>query len=290
MLLTTTLVFGACQQNEETNEQVNEEITIEVEKNQEKIVSLNGAISEIICELGRGDEIVGVDVASTFPEWLTDSATVLGHANTLTVEGILNLQPTVVMTTVGSLKPEIESAIKNAGIELIAFNQEFSVEGTKSLVLEVAEFLNEGYKAQEINQNIDGVVSEIAAFDNPPSVLFIYARGAGTLMVAGKDTPMDQIVQLAKGENSITDFSDFKPLTEEALLGANPDVILMFDKGLQSLNGFEGLVNAVPAIAETNAGKNNGVIAMDGAFLTSFGPRLGNAAKELNALLTPYAK
>jgi iron complex transport system substrate-binding protein len=37
----------------------------------------------------------------------------------------------------------------------------------------------------------------------------------------------------------------------------------------------------VPGIANTNAGRNRKIIAMDGQLLTGFGPRLGKAALEL---------
>jgi len=114
-----------------------------------------------------------------------------------------------------------------------------------------------------------------------PKVLFIYARGAGNLMVAGSGTPLHSMIELAGAENAASALTDFKPLTPEALLTTNPDVILMFDKGLQSLGGVDGLLK-IEGIATTNAGKNKKVVTMDGQYLSGFGPRVGDAVVELH--------
>jgi iron complex transport system substrate-binding protein len=118
-------------------------------------------------------------------------------------------------------------------------------------------------------------------------VLFIYARGAGSLMVAGKKTSVDAVISLSGAKNALTSFEDFKPLTAESLVLANPDIILMFNSGVQSLGGLNGLVQ-VQGLAQTNAGKNKRIIEMDGQLLTGFGPRLPLALKELIEKMNAY--
>src|SRR3546814_12365153 len=100
------------------------------------------------------------------------------------------------------------------------------------------------------------------------------------MMVAGENTQMEQVIHMAGGQNAVRGFEDFKPLTAESLVAANPDVILLFDSGLSSLGGIAGLLE-VQGVAETNAGKARKVVEMDGQFLTGFGPRLGKAILEL---------
>lgn len=92
------------------------------------------------------------------------------------------------------------------------------------------------------------------------------------------------MIELAGAENAVSGFSDFKPLTAEALVAANPDVILLFDSGLESLSGATGMMG-VPGVAETQAGKNQAFISMDGQLLSGFGPRVGEAARLLNERL-----
>ncbi|NBL65058.1 ABC transporter substrate-binding protein [Flavobacterium sp. NST-5] len=266
--------------------------TIEIESQQttetQKIVSLNGAVTEIVAALGHEKEIVGVDVTSTFPESVKNTAKDLGHVRSLSIENIVALQPTMILATEKDLSPELAEKIKNAGIQSSIFKQDFSVEGTKKLVAEVAGVLkHENFKS--ITEKIDADLQKIQPIEKAPKILFIYARGAGTLMVAGKNTPVEKAIAIAGGQNAITEFEDFKPLTPESLIKGNPDVILMFTSGLESVGGVDGLLK-IQGIAQTNAGKNKKIIAMDGALLSGFGPRVGEAAAELNAALIKETK
>lgn len=112
-------------------------------------------------------------------------------------------------------------------------------------------------------------------------MLFIYARGTGVMMVAGKDTNIDAIIKLAGGKNTAQGFSKFKPYTTESLVNANPDLILMFDFGYKSLGGAAGILK-MPGVSLTNAGKNRRIVEMNGELLTGFSTRLAQAITQLN--------
>jgi iron complex transport system substrate-binding protein len=251
-------------------------------KNSLKIVSLNGTLSEIIVSLGLQANLVGVDITSTYPASLNKLPKV-GHNRNLSAEGILALQPNLIIGIAKDIKPELAQQFKSAGIKMMLFNQDFSFSGTQKLVLAVADSLKQSHKASAIINKIEKDMATAKPFIKPnikPKTLFIYARGTGTMMVAGNGTQVQKMVQLAGGQNATTGFKDFKPLTAESLVLANPDVILLFDTGLESLGGANGLQN-VPGIAQTNAGKNKRIIVMDGQLLCGFGPRLGLAVAEL---------
>lgn len=277
-IFAATLSLLACNKKE-TNQSSTDAIENEAEQNQ-KIVSLNGAISEALVILGAESQIIGVDVTSTYPESLKTKATDLGHVRSITAESILSLKPNVVFATSKDVNPTLNEQLKAANVSLKIINQEYSTEGTKNLITEIAKFLKkENY--QPLLENIDRQIAEIKPFEKKPKVLFIYARGAGNLMVAGKETPLHHMIELAGADNAAATITDFKPLTPEALLTINPDVILLFDTGLQSLGGIDGLLK-VEGISATNAGKNQKIITMDGQLLSGFGPRLGEAVVELH--------
>lgn len=264
------------------------ELTKTTEVMKEKIVSLSGTTTEIICSLGLQDEIVGVDVTSTYPEAMKKLPSV-GHNRSMSAEAIIALAPSIVIGVNENVKPELIEQLKSAKIKVLLFDLETSVEGTKALIKKVADSLGKADKVQAIIEGIDADLKEKVALTKKTKVLFIYARGAGTMMVAGDHTYMTAMINLAGGENAINGFEDFKPLTPESLLQANPDVILMFDSGIESLGGIEGLLK-VPGVAMTNAGKKKQVIEMDGQFLTGFGPRLGKAITELSKKLDAVNK
>ncbi|WCM41974.1 ABC transporter substrate-binding protein [Flavobacterium sp. CBA20B-1] len=272
-----TMVLVSCNQKSST-ENNGTNTANEPAINTSRIVSLNGAVTETLAALDASEKIVGRDVTSTFPNDL--KATDLGHVRSITAESILALQPTVVFGTTKDMNPNLNEQLKKANVPLVLIDQEYSVEGTKQLITQVASKLNkENY--QPLLDHISTKISTIQPFAKKPKVLFIYARGAGNLMVAGKQTPLHNMIELAGAENAAAALTDFKPLTPEALLTTNPDVILMFDSGLQSVGGVDGLLK-IDGIAATNAGKNKKVVTMDGQLLSGFGPRLGEAVIELH--------
>ena len=281
IVLAAAVSLIACNKKE-NNVTTTDSTENQVDQNQ-KVVSLNGAISETLAALGAESQIVGVDVTSTYPESLKTKATDLGHVRSITAESILSLQPTVVFATSKDVNPTLNEQLKAANIQLVIVDQEYSVDGTKKLITDVANYLKKD-NVQPILDNIDKQIATVKPFEKKPKVLFIYARGAGNLMVAGKETPLHQMIELAGAENAAASLTDFKPLTPEALLTNNPDVIVMFDSGLESLGGVDGLLK-VEGIAATNAGKNKKIITMDGQLLSGFGPRLGEAVVELNQKL-----
>jgi iron complex transport system substrate-binding protein len=253
---------------------------------QPRIITLNGAITEMVCALGHQDNIVATDVTSTFPSTLKVKD--LGHVRTLSIESIMALKPTLILATEKDMNPDLAAKLKASGVKTHIFKQVFSIQGTKDLIKEVATVLGEK-NFTALQSAIDKKVKTAKAIPSKPKVLFIYARGAGMLMVAGKNTPVDKMISFAGGQNAVTGFEDYKPLTPEALLANNPDYILFFDKGLQSVGGIEGALK-IEGLAKTKAGKNKNIIAMDGALLSGFGPRVGEGIVELNQLLSKNAQ
>lgn len=248
----------------------------------QKIVSLNGTVSEILAGIGMADNVIGTDITSNYPESMKSKPKV-GHNRNISAEGILALQPEIVTGIATDLKPELITQLKGAGIKLVLFTQTFSPDGTRKLIRDVAQAFGKPQQAETLINKLNADLSGAAKVNKAttkPKVLFIYARGTGTMMVAGDDTQMAQLIELAGGVNAVKGFTNFKPLTPEALVAANPDVILLFTSGMESLGGPAGLLN-IQGVNQTEAGKNKRFITMDGELMSSFGPRLGLAVKEL---------
>lgn len=247
-----------------------------------RIISLSGTLTEIIHVLGEGDKITAVDITSSYPEDMGDTKK-LGHTSTIKAEGLISLNPTHVLLEKGTIDENIVSQVESAGINVLIFEREYTVKGTKELIKEVAAQLN-----TEVNKNsfseIDKKLAQVESLPNRPKILFIYGRGAGNLMVAGENTALQSVIELAGGQNAVSGFESFKPLSNEVLIESNPDFILLFDSAKKSLNGMEGILN-IPGVGETNAGKNKNILFMDGQLLSGFGPRLGAAVYKLNQKL-----
>lgn len=251
---------------------------------QQRIISLGGAITETVDALGYGSKIVAVDVTSTYPAYITKLPKI-SQNRTVSTEGIISFSPDLVLAPEGSISKAIASQLKSAGIRLLVIKQEFSKAGAVAFIRQIAAALNDVAKGEELAKQTEMVVNhalnKVKQNSKSPKVLFIYARGAGVMMVAGKDTNIDAIINLAGGKNAAQGFSKFKPYTTEALVNANPDIILMFDFGYKSLGGA-GSILKMPGVALTNAGRNKRIVEMDGELLVNFSTRLAQAITQLN--------
>src|SRR5699024_4548423 len=170
-VLLTVVLLTACKNNTSKDTKTTAEQSAQTEQ---RIVSLNGAITEIVCALGHGDQLVGRDVTSTYPEWVQDSVKDLGHVRSLTMEALIAQKPTVVLASSRDMNPDLEKMIKDSGVEFKIFEQDFSVKGTKKLIKEVAAFIG-NKNTQPMIDKIDQQLKAVHAFETTPKVLFVYA-------------------------------------------------------------------------------------------------------------------
>ncbi|MFA4866855.1 MAG: ABC transporter substrate-binding protein [Pedobacter sp.] len=254
-------------------------------KAQKRIITLSGALTETVDALGYGAQIVAVDVTSTYPAYINKLPKV-SKDRAVSAEGIISFAPDLVLAPENAISKSLEYQLKSAKIKVVIIKQEFSAKGAPVFIKQVAAALGNPAKGEQLAKqteiSINKALADVKKNSKSPKVLFLYARGTGVMMVAGKDTSMDAIIRLAGGKNAAQGFSKFKPYTTEALVNANPDIILMFDFGYKSLGGINSILK-MPGVMLTNAGKNKKIIEMNGELLINFSARLGEAISELNS-------
>ena len=251
-----------------------------------RIVTLGGTITETVFALGAGDRIVGVDASSSFPEAVNRLPKVAYHRR-LSAEGVLSLAPTLIIATTEAGPPEAIAQLEGAGVEVLVLPHEPTVAGAVAKIEGIAAALDLEARGARLIRTLEEDLRRVRSSVPTAArarVLFLYARGQGTLMVAGGETAAETMIGLAGGDNAVQGYSGYKPLTSEAAVAAAPDVVLLMDSGLESVGGAEGLW-ALPGLELTPAGRQGRVLAMDGLLLLGFGPRLGEAALALNRAL-----
>jgi len=103
----------------------------------------------------------------------------------------------------------------------------------------------------------------------------LYLRGGSAVyLIGGKGSGTDSLIAAIGGIDAGAEKFEnpFTPMSAEAIATLNPDVFLVMSKGLESVGGVDGLI-ALPGIAQTQAGKNRAIVAVDDSLLLSFGPR-----------------
>ncbi len=250
----------------------------------DRLVSIDGSLTEIIYALGAEADLVGVDTTSTYPAAATELPDV-GYMRALSAEGILSLAPDRVITTADAGPADALSQLQAAGIEIDILDNTPSLAGLISKIQSTATVLGRRKAGDDLAAQVEADVEQaqtaIAEQLGPLNVMFVMDGGSRGFQVAGRDTLANGVLDVAGFTNVFADIQGYKPLTPEAAINANPDVILVF----HSQKSLDELA-ANPALSLTLAVQNGQLYNVDDLDLLSFGPRLGTALQALLERMT----
>lgn len=234
-----------------------------------RVVALANGSAEIIAALGYQSILVGRDVASSIPELA--SIPIDNPSHTISVEKVLSQKPDLVLIDSNSSPQTAIDTLKKSGIRFLTISNPFSLVGVGTKEMEVAAAIGTPVAGEKL-------ASQIAKTSYPSTkikVAFLYIRGTSSIyLIGGKGSGADSLLS-AIGMRDVGAEKlphPFNAMTAEELIAMQPDVLLLMTKGLQSVNGIEGLIQ-LPGIAQTPAGKNRAVVTVDDSLLLSFGPR-----------------
>ena len=259
-------------------------------RDSKRVVSIGGAVTEIVYALGLSDRVIAVDSTSRHPGDVTSKPNV-GYMRRLAAEPILALDPSLVLAVEDSGPPAVLDQLREAGLSVVLIPDDPSPQGAIDKIARVAAALDEQAKGQalmaRLRVELDALGTMVATLQSRPRVLFLLSvGGGGAPLAAGRTTSAAGIIELAGGTNSVDAFEGYKPLSPEAVVAAAPDVILVTNRSLGLLGGEAGLLG-IPEIALTPAGQSRRIVAMDGLLLLGFGPRIGFAIEQLATRLHP---
>lgn len=254
----------------------------------QRIVTAGSALTETVCALGDCDKIIASDRTSLYPAHIQQLPSI-GYRGGINAEGILSLKPTLVIAEKDYVEDAVLQQLTASGVKLVIIDRKYTFNDTKKFIAQIATALGRDAEGKKLIAKIEGELAEANAMlkktTTVPKVLSIYNRGTSTISVAGKNT-FGEILSYAGATSAVSDVEGYKPLNTEALIAANPDYLLMVSMGLESLGGIEGALK-IPGVAQTTAGKKKQIVSIESLKLTNFGPRFGEAVKELVVLIHP---
>lgn len=253
-----------------------------------RIVSLGGAITEIIYELNLQKYLVGVDATSNYPTE-TNRYPRVGYARTLSVEGVLSLNPTHILATEDVGPPAfIRSMKSNKKINFEILDSEYSFNGLIKRIQRIAALgaaePDKEKLIRKLNQSWKEAYLDHRIVDQQPKVLFLLSHQASRILVSGRDTGAAAMIHYAGGLNAMSSYVGYKPLNIEALIQANPDVILMTNQTVSLLGGIQGLLKN-RSLDSVAAIRNHRLISIDANQLLGFGPRMPQTVLDLRRVL-----
>lgn len=252
-----------------------------------RIVSIGGAVTEILYALGADEAVAAVDTTSTFPPAAHDKPDV-GYMRALSAEGTLSVGPDLVLAEEGAGPPEAIAVLK-AAVRVATIPNTPTVDGVVAKIRAVGDAVDRTGAAETLARGVErrfaALASDVARVERRKRVLFLLSASGGRLMAGGRGSTADAIIRLAGGVNAADAMDGFKPMVDEAVMAAAPDVIVMMSRGEHAMT--PDALFALPALAGTPAATGRALIVMDGLYLLGFGPRTPDAARDLAAALYP---
>lgn len=253
-----------------------------------KLVTIGPAVTQTVFALGAGDRVVGVDDSSTaLPE--ASKLRSVGYQRALSAEGVLSLGAGMLLGSAEAGPPGVLEQLKQAGMKVETFANEPTVEAARSRIQTIAERLGIPEQGKALVAKLDADLARAAGRaaqvkgTKPPRVLAIYARGAGTMMVAGAGSVADTLIRLTGAVNAAGDLQGYKPLGAEAVVAAAPDFVLLPAGSVPTVGGEEGLAK-LPGLSQVKGWK---LVTVDDVDFMGLGPGLGKAVVRVQDAVAP---
>ena len=253
-----------------------------------RVAVAGGSLVEILYALGEQDHIVAVDRTSNYPE-AAKQLPQIGYVRNISAEGLLSLEPTFVLGEHDTGPPEVVEQLARLGVDMLLVPEQFSVAGIRAKIRCVAAAMGADAAGEALAASLlAGVVglSEEApgegAAPRPRGVVLLGLR-EGAPIAAGFNTSGEGLLSMA-GAVNLMDFEGWKPVSVEVMAAAEPEFIVIPNRGVQMAGGLQALLEH-PALRLTPAARERRVIAMDGMAMLGFGPRTVRAAAELRTRL-----
>lgn len=246
---------------------------------QERIVCISKQYSEIIYALGAEENIVAVDVSSTYPPEIKQLPTI-GYHRALAAEPILSMEPTLILED-NNIGPEhVVTQLKQLQIPMKHFGKyENTIAGTDSLIREMGSYFHKEEKAEELCKKLDANMQlakkEALRYEKKPKVLTIHFGQANNIyLVMTKNSTAGKMIAWAGGEMAVDGERGMTQFSPEVVAKSDPDVILLTDFGYDRLGSTEE-VGTLPGISSTRAFQEGKVYRVEEHDMVYLGPRTG---------------
>ena len=230
----------------------------------ERIASFGPSNTEILTALGLADKLVAVDAYSANIEGIPADLQ-LFDMMTPDAEKILQLNPDILFVT-GMSKADGDDPykpIKDAGICVIYIPSSVSIEDITEDIRYIASVVGENEKGEEIVGQMEAAVTAVKAVGDTvveKKSVYFEISAAPYMYSFGSGVFLNEMIKLVGATNVLASQNAWISVTDEAVLAANPDVILT------SVNYIDNPVEEIMARSSWDAltaVKNNQVYYID---------------------------
>jgi len=252
-----------------------------------RIVSLSPALTEVLFAVGCGDRVVLRDGWSDFPEASRSIPAVRGFVPS--AESILAAHPDLVLTHFPP--PALRVALDGAGVRWRAFAPS-DLAGVSASFRAIGSACGQAAAGDRMASAFDARLADISrrvATAHRPRVFYEMDAGdGGRPYTIGEHAFGNEVLKTAGAVNVFGgDGQSWFQVSTEALLGADPDAILLADADSMEQPQSPAAVAARPGWSALRAVRQGHVFALRADWVSRPGPRLVKGIELIARILHP---
>jgi len=254
----------------------------------ERIVSAAPNLTEILFALGLEEKIVGVTAHCNYPP-AAAKKTKIGTFWQPDIEAVIAAKPDLVITVGFEQQKNLAERLNRLGYKTLTVNIE-KISDLFEAIKKIGIATGREYDANIMVRSIKNRLDEMAALigtKDKVSVLWVVQREP--LRVAGRDTFINEIIELAGGENAMgPTVYKYPPIGAEQVIACKPDVIIQPTMGQENLaEQQEKALRYWRRFSGAPAVKDGRIYVINGDIVSRLGPRLPEAAETIAGCLRP---
>lgn len=263
--------------------------TVELAGTPQRIVSLSPSTTEILFTIGAGEQVVGRDEFSLYPEEALEVTNIGAMWDELPSEAILALEPDLVVAAQIITEDQV-AALRDLGLNVYWQANPLTYEELWENLRDFGRLT--GHEAETetlitgLEARVKAVQEKTGSVSERPSVFYeLDATDPSNPWTAGSGTFIDYIINQAGGTNAASALQgDYAQISSEQLIAVDPDIILLADAPYGTTPES---VAARPGWDAITAVKENALYPIDPNIMSVPGPRLVDALEETARLLHP---
>lgn len=252
-----------------------------------KIISLAPSNTEILYALGAGPDVIGRDDFSDYPAEVKSLPSVGGNMSKYNLEEIASLQPDLVLAASLNTPEQIKS-LEDLKLNVFVLANPTTLDGLYANLATVGTLTGHASDASKLVDSLKQrvkVVSDAASkVTSTPRVFYeLDATDPSKPWTAGPGSFIDTLIKMAGSVNVAAAMkSDYAQFSQEDLIAANPDVILLGDS---AYNVTPDQVAKRPGWGSIKAVQENKVFTFDDNLVSRPGPRLVDGLETIYKIL-----
>ncbi|MBB2508645.1 Vitamin B12-binding protein [Staphylococcus cohnii subsp. cohnii] len=246
------------------------------------IISLMPSNTEILYELGLGDDVIGVSTVDDYPKEVKDKKQF--DAMKLNKESLMKAKPDLILAheSQKATNDKVLKGLKDNGVKVVYVKDAQSIDEMYESFMQIGKVTHKEKASKklvkETKQNIERVKNSVPD-DAKGQKVFMEISSEPEIYTAGKQTFFDDMLTQLKAENSFSNLNGWQKVSKEDIIKQNPDLMIS-TMGISS-SEYQKMIRKRGGFSQIKAVQHNKVKAVNGDEISRPGPRIDDGLKKL---------